>query len=140
MILMATNVGKIGFFESDTGKLHGIANDFVSNEEVTTMNMIEKCPFIIYCTSSGKIVLMSVPPLFHKFQKVYLITNLDHEVLGQIIGISNSIFNPENSWFYYSDDKGFIKCLDLSKIFNAIKEHYTTKPEDEIISIKPSEN
>ena len=67
MLLAGSNVGQIAFFESDTGKLYGISNDFSVSEEISSINLIEGFPFLIYTTTFGKINIIACPPLQNKF-------------------------------------------------------------------------
>jgi len=79
LLLVGTNTGQISFFETDTGKLHGVSNEDSNIEEITSINLIDTFPFVITTNSQGRIHLMALPPLLHRFTKVFTHINKDPE-------------------------------------------------------------
>ncbi|CAD8135461.1 unnamed protein product [Paramecium pentaurelia] len=112
-LLAGTNSGQIRFYETDTNKLHGVANEFKQGEEITSINLIKGIPFLFVTNSQGRVSIMSMPPVLHRFVKVYTFTNIDPEIPSQLLGISNAVFSQEKKVLFLSDDKGFIKCFEV---------------------------
>ncbi|EGR33574.1 hypothetical protein IMG5_048910 [Ichthyophthirius multifiliis] len=165
LIVVATNTGITQFYESDTGKCNGSYSELTQYEEITSLNCIEKIPYMITTTTNGKINFIALPPLLYKFQKVYSFKNDDTEsiqkakkeledkkeqqqyqlniniqqpivsqltqkkkenptITNQNISISNSILCNATKRLFVSDDKGFIKCFDISQIIHALEKSY----------------
>jgi WD40 repeat protein len=67
MVIVSTNTGITAFYESDTGKQTGSFSEATHYEEITSINLIEKLPYIITTTTDGKINFIALPPLLFKF-------------------------------------------------------------------------
>jgi hypothetical protein len=85
------------FYESDTGKLHGISHEDSNIEEITSINIIDSIPFVITTNSQGRIHVMALPPLLHRFTKVFTHINTDPEQPTQNLGISNAVYDQRLS-------------------------------------------
>ena len=83
MILVGTNNGITGFYESDTGKLNGTFSEPISHEEINNLNLIPRARYFLMTTcSSGKINFIALAPLLYKYTKVFTFTNIDPEQAG----------------------------------------------------------
>jgi WD40 repeat protein len=51
LVLAGTNTGSTVFFETDTSKLHGTSYETSNIEEITSLNIIDKMPFMITTNS-----------------------------------------------------------------------------------------
>lgn len=116
-IVVGTNNGITAFYESETGKIIGTVSEPLSTEEITNINLLPDADnFLITTTSLGKVNIIAVPPLIFKNTKVYSFKNYDPTESNQVLGISNSIYYSKLMQLFISDDKGYVKCLDISKI------------------------
>ncbi|CAD8044697.1 unnamed protein product [Paramecium primaurelia] len=130
-LLAGTNSGQIRFYETDTNKLHGVANEFKQGEEITSINLIKGIPFMFVTNSQGRISIMSMPPVLHRFVKVYTFTNIDPEIPSQLLGISNAVFSQDKKVLYISDDKGFIKCFEVDWLVDFLINIVNEKDKEE---------
>lgn len=77
-IIVGTNNGITGFYESDTGKLNGSCSEILNYEEISGITLITNIKlFIITTTSLGNINFLAMPPLLYKYNKVFSFPNLD---------------------------------------------------------------
>ncbi|KRX07968.1 WD40-repeat-containing domain [Pseudocohnilembus persalinus] len=123
MIIVGLNNGNTGFYESDTGKLNGTFCEPIKYEEITKVTLLKDISlFVITTTSLGNINFISMPPLLYKYTKVFKIENTDPLQGGQNLQITDCIYCEQNKQLFISDEKGFIKCFDISIIIEKLKE------------------
>ena len=96
LLLVGTNTGQIAFFETDTSKLHGTSQEASNIEEITSLNLVQGLPFLVTTNSQGRVHLIALPPLLHRFTKVFSFVNTDPEAPAQNMGISNATFCQES--------------------------------------------
>ncbi|CAK75155.1 unnamed protein product (macronuclear) [Paramecium tetraurelia] len=131
-LLAGTNSGQIRFYETDTNKLHGVANEFKQGEEITSINLIKGIPFMFVTNSQGRISIMSMPPVLHRFVKIFTFTNVDPEIPSQLLGISNAVFSYEKKMLFLSDDKGFIKCFEVDWLVDFLIHVVNEKDKEDV--------
>ncbi|CAD8133059.1 unnamed protein product [Paramecium octaurelia] len=131
-LLAGTNSGQIRFYETDTNKLHGVANEFKQGEEITSINLIKGIPFMFVTNSQGRISIMSMPPVLHRFAKIFTFTNVDPEIPSQLLGISNAVFSQEKKVLFLSDDKGFIKCFEVDWLVDFLIHVVNEKDKEDV--------
>ncbi len=63
--------------------------------------------------------LISLPPLLFKFQQQLTFLNQDLEKSNKV-GIIQMRFDQEQHRLYLVDDKGYLKCYDVSQIIGRL--------------------
>jgi hypothetical protein len=71
LIIIGTNTGITGFYESDTGKQSGTFQESSGFEEISYTCVMNCVPYIITISTLGKINFIALPPLLYKMTKVY---------------------------------------------------------------------
>jgi len=115
-VVVGTNNGIAGFYESDTGKLHGTVVEQVQYEEISAVCILPEMPFIILTSSLGRVSFVALPPFLFKFTKVFSFANSDTKLPAQGAGITAATYAASIFKLFLADERGGIKCYDIRTI------------------------
>ena len=131
-IISGTHNGLLAFWEIETGKLNGTYHE-QKDEEITSICLIDTTNYIILSNAFGQISIVGLPPLLYKYTNIHCYANLDSDSKSAVGIVSMSLCN-KLSRIYILDDKGMLKCFDLSEIFTILKTQKSKKVRDSIIT------
>lgn len=77
-----------------------------------------------------------MPPVLHRFVKIFTFSNVDPEIPSQLLGVSNAVFCYERNLLYVADDKGYIRCFNVDWIVNLLNEVVAEKDKEEAATKK----
>lgn len=115
LIMLGTNVGTVGFYDTETGK--NVGNCLNKNLEEITSLCATRESIMVSTTSTGRVNLFAIPPLNNKFEKLLSFGHRDCEKEGNVsLGITTSCYDEERNLLFVVDDKMYLTCYDLSEI------------------------
>lgn len=131
-IVSGTHNGLLAFWEIETGKLNGTYHE-PKDEEITSICPIETSNYLILSNAIGQISIVGLPPLLFKYTKIHTFTNLETDTRNSV-GIVSMCLCNKTSRIFLLDDKGFLKCFDVSEIFNLLKTQKNKAVRDSILT------
>jgi len=131
-IISGTHNGLLAFWEIETGKLNGTYHE-EKDEEITSICIIDNSNYIILSNAIGQISIVGLPPFLFKYTNIHCFSNLDIETKSTVGIVSMSLCN-KTSRIFILDDKGFLKCFDLSEVFNVLKTQKNKVIRDSVIT------
>lgn len=123
-LLIGGSNGVITFYEIATGKANEEFQDkedpsSVQDSEITCITFFKDYSTFAYANSMGKLKFVAIPPLQIKHEVLLRMTNY---VPGTNIPsvINNMSYCPETQRLFYTDDKFFMKSMDVTKVLEHI--------------------
>ncbi len=110
-IVLGTGIGSIVFYDIETGKNVGnvTARPY---EEVTAICKTEH-PIILAATAMGSIIVIGLPPLPTRFERIITIQHMDEEKENTPIGIRCACYSREQKCIFVADDKMYLTCYSF---------------------------
>jgi WD40 repeat protein len=87
--------------------------------EITAISFLKGYFLLVVADSTGAVVVWGLPPLLNKFSQVFSFTNVDSSDLPRTV-LCMAMDNA-NMHLYTGDEKGLIKCFDLSPLCHAAR-------------------
>lgn len=131
-IISGTHNGLLAFWEIDTGKLNGTYHE-PKDEEITSICPIETSNYLILSNAIGQISIVGLPPLLFKYTSIHSFSNIDPDNKSSVGIVSMALCN-RTSRIFILDDKGFLKCFDLTEIFSVLKTQKNKTVRDSVIT------
>lgn len=122
-LLVGASNGVITFYDTATGK----ANEEFSDKdptsgpesEITCQAFFTGCFTFAYANSVGKIKFAVIPPLQIKHEVVLRLTNYAPDGITPSI-VNNMAYCVKSKRLFYTDDRFFMKCMDVTKALEHI--------------------
>lgn len=123
-LLVGASNGVITFYETSTGKGN---EEFFDTDihsgpesEITCLAFFTGEDTFAYANSVGKIKFVVMPKLQIKHEVIFRMTNLAPDGLSPSI-VNNMVYCQETSRLFYTDDRFYIKCMDVSQVLAHIE-------------------
>ena len=124
-LLIGSNIGVIAFYETATGKAN---EEFFDTDpasgpeaEITCLAFFTGYDTFIYANTVGKMKIVIMPPSQIKHEILLRLTNTAPGSKVPSV-VNNMAYCAERKRLFYTDDKFFMKCVDMTAVLQHIEE------------------
>lgn len=124
-LIIGCSTGVITLFETATGKGNEEFSDKDPSNgpesEVTSIAFFKDVNSLIFSNAVGKLKIVALPPLQVKHEIIYTFTNLVPKT-STVSSVYFMVYCGESHKLFCADEKFYLKCYDIRKVIDHIKE------------------